>query len=198
MMIKRLPLVSAGAVVALMAVTTAGASAQEGAREAFAPLMDLNGAEVGLVTWSQTQNIVTVEVDVEGLPPGSHGFHVHAVGECIPPFTSAGPHFDPGGTMHPDHAGDMPSLLVNADGSGSASFTMDRYAVNDLFGAGVIIHAGADNFANIPDRYVSPEASVAPDAEAVMVAGPDAATLASGDAGDRIACGMIAIPKPAQ
>lgn len=195
---KRIPLLGSTALVALMAITSGSVGAQDGARMALAPLYDLEGAEIGLVTWDETDGLVTVDVNAAGLPPGVHGFHIHSVGECIPPFTSAGPHFNPGEALHPDHAGDMPVLLVNADGTGSARFTTSRYTVNDLFGAGVIIHAGADNYANIPERYVSAEASPAPDAEPLMVSGADAATLASGDAGARIACGMIAIPKPAQ
>jgi Cu-Zn family superoxide dismutase len=74
----------------------------------------------------------------------------------------------------------MPTLLVNADGTGDASFLTDRYTLNDLFdadGSAVIIHANPDNFANIPtDRYD-------PD--------PDTTTLGTGDAGPRLACGAI-------
>ena len=108
-------------------------------------------------------------------------------------FTSAGPHLNPAGASHPDHAADQPVVLVNADGTGSARFVTDRYTVAELVGAAVIVHANPDNYANIPDRYQAPGPSASPAASTppVMVAGPDAATLATGDAGPRIACGVI-------
>ncbi len=160
---------------------------------AHAAVAAADGTEVGSVTWTQGAGTVTVEVSVHGLPPGFHGFHVHAVGECVAPFTSAGPHLNPGGTTHPDHAADQPVLLVNADGAGSATFSTDRYAVADIVGAAVIVHANPDNYANIPDRYQAPGPSASPatSAQPVMVPGPDAATRATGDAGPRIACGVI-------
>ena len=105
---------------------------------------------------------------------------MHAIGTCTPPaFTSAGGHFNPADRGHPNHAGDMPILLVNGDGTGTARFKTDRFAIADLFdpgGSALIVHASPDNYANIPDRYD-------PD--------PDATTLATGDAGGRVACGMI-------
>jgi superoxide dismutase, Cu-Zn family len=86
---------------------------------------------------------------------------------------------------------------VIADGTGSATFTTDRYATADIVGAAVIVHANPDNHANIPDRYQAPGPSASPAASAppVMVPGPDVPTLATGDAGPRIACGVIeAVP----
>ena len=78
-------------------------------------------------------------------------------------------------------------------------FNTDRYTVADIVGAAVIVHADPDNYANIPDRYVAPGPSASPVASAVpvMVPGPDAATLATGDAGPRIACGVIESGPPA-
>lgn len=160
---------------------------------AHAAITDADGTQVGSVTWTQGAGSVTVEVAVQGLPPGFHGFHVHQVGECVAPFTSAGPHLNPAAAAHPEHAADQPVLLVNSDGSGSATFVTDRYAIADIVAAAVIIHADPDNYANIPDRYQAPGPSASPAASAppVMVPGPDAATLATGDAGKRIACGVI-------
>ena len=119
------------------------------------------------------------------LPAGFHGFHVHAVGECMSPFTSAGGHYNPGGTGHGDHAGDMPPLLVGGDGTAELRFKTDRFALEDLFdadGSAIIVHAAPDNLANIPDRYHS---------HTEDVFGPDSATLATGDAGGRLACGVV-------
>ena len=185
----------ATAMVAALSIPLGGTvlAQSPGPGTAHAAVTDADGAAVGSVTWTQDADAVTVQIAVLGLPPGFHGFHVHATGECIAPFTSAGPHLNPAGTSHPDHAADQPVLLVNADGTGSATFVTDRYAVADIIGAAVIVHANPDNYANIPDRYLAPGPSASPAASAppIMVAGPDAATLATGDAGPRIACGVI-------
>lgn len=197
-MIKRVPLLATTAVVALAVLSGGSTIGQtDDGQTATAVLHDADGAQVGIVTWTQADGSVSVDVVVAGLPAGFHGFHVHAVGECTPPFTSAGGHLNPGDASHPGHAGDMPVLLVNADGTGEARFVTDRYAAADLLGAALIVHGNPDNYANIPDRYVAPAPSDAPSAspasspEALMVSGPDAATLATGDAGPRIACGVI-------
>jgi superoxide dismutase, Cu-Zn family len=153
-------------------------------RTAVATIHDATGQRVGVAFFRERQGKVAVTGAVRGLAPGFHGFHVHTTGVCEPPsFTSAGGHFNPTGAHHPDHAGDMPSLLVNADGTGELHFATDRFSLDNLFdadGSALIVHAGRDNYANIPDRYTSGG-----------VPGPDDATLATGDAGDRAACGVI-------
>ena len=70
---------------------------------------------------------MVVRVSAWRLTPGFHGFHVHAVGQCVPPFTSAGGHFNPAGADHGDHAGDLPTMLVNDDGTGELRFVTDRF-----------------------------------------------------------------------
>jgi superoxide dismutase, Cu-Zn family len=181
-----------GAVAALAAVallTGIGASLATGgddrsASRAIAVLKDASGQQVGLAVLRERHGEVSVNADVWGLTPGFHGFHVHAVGQCVPPFTSAGGHFNPAGAGHGDHAGDLPSLLVNDDGTGELRFTTDRISLADLFdldGSALIVHASRDNYANIPDRYHS---------HATDTFGPDADTLATGDAGVRAACGV--------
>jgi superoxide dismutase, Cu-Zn family len=147
---------------------------------AEAKLYDTSGNEVGKARLTQQgSGNVVVQIRAHDLPPGFHGFHVHAVGECAPPFTSAGGHFDLDQHNHRDHSGDLPVLLVNADRTANARLNTDRFTVADLFdgdGSALIIHANPDNYANIPTRYTST---------------PDAMTLATGDAGDRIACGVL-------
>jgi superoxide dismutase, Cu-Zn family len=179
-----------GALALLLAMTLGGTSAtahgdKEGAR---AVVRDRNGQRVAVVTLFHTSPAkVTVQVRARRLPPGFHGFHVHAVGVCDPAtgFTSAGGHFNPTGASHDDHAGDLPVLLVNADGTAQATVATDRFDVDQLFdadGSAMVVHAAADNYANIPSRYHSHDADVF---------GPDPTTLSAGDSGDRIACGRI-------
>jgi Cu-Zn family superoxide dismutase len=148
-------------------------------------LRGANGASIGFVKLTKQGGKVIVRGEVSGLTPGFHGFHVHSVGQCVAPFTSAGGHYNPGGTGHGSHAGDMPTLLVLDDGSAEAQFATDRFAINELFdadGSAIIVHAAPDNLANIPTRYQSTTEGVF---------GPDSATLATGDAGGRVACGVV-------
>lgn len=147
-----------------------------------ATLEDAAGRQVAVATFRERPgSAVTVVVRGRGLPPGFHGMHVHAVGVCeAPSFTSAGGHLKKPGTSHGDHAGDLPSLYVKSDGTASARFETDRFdldTLRDKDGSAVVIHAGTDNFGNIPPRY-------APD-------GPDQMTRDTGDSGARIACGPI-------
>ena len=154
-------------------------------RVAIAELRDTNGQRVGVAFFTAKRGQVSVDAAVWRLTPGYHGFHVHTVGVCEPPFTSAGGHYNPGGASHGDHAGDLPTLLVKEDGTAELRFETDRFSLRDLSdmdGSALMIHAGRDNYANIPDRYQS-SASDTP--------GPDADTLATGDAGARAACGVV-------
>jgi Cu-Zn family superoxide dismutase len=140
---------------------------------------------------------VTVETTAPGkLAPGFHGLHIHAVGKCeansVAPtggapgdFNSAGAHFQKAGhTGHPA-SGDLTSLQVREDGTAKLVTTTDAFTADDLLGGAktaIIIHEKADNFANIPpERYQ--QVNGAPP--------PDETTLATGDAGKRVACGVI-------
>ncbi len=87
---------------------------------------------------------------------------------------------EPAPVEHPDHAGDLPNLLVNEDGTGWLSLVSDAVLAEDLVsadGASVIVHAAPDNHANVPVRYNG--------------YGPDQESLTSGDAGARVACGVV-------
>jgi Cu-Zn family superoxide dismutase len=158
------------------------ARAQPGGGAAQAILHTAAGDEVGRATFTNQNGQMVVSVDASGLAPGFHGFHVHSVGQCDgPDFTSAGGHFNTEGAMAgmQGHDGDLPSLLVNQDGTAQLRVVTDRVSVDDLLagsGTALIVHAGPDNFANIPVRYAP---------------APDATTLATGDAGARVACGVI-------
>jgi Cu-Zn family superoxide dismutase len=140
---------------------------------------------------------VTVKTTAAGqLTPGFHGMHIHSVGKCEPAsvaptggapgdFNSAGAHFQVGGhTTHPA-SGDLSSLQVRADGSAMSVTTTDAFTAADLEAGtktAIIIHEKADNFANIPpERYQQVNGTP----------GPDEMTMATGDAGKRVACGVI-------
>ena len=152
---------------------------------AVADLTGPDGRSVGRVTFVESAGRIVVDGRLNDLPPGFHGFHVHAVGKCEPgasPFTSAGGHLVLGTQTHPVHAGDQPVVFVLGDGTGEIRFTTDRYKLADLLnpeGRAVIVHANPDNYGNVPTRYVRQV---------------DAMTQATGDAGDRIACGVVKRP----
>jgi Cu-Zn family superoxide dismutase len=159
-----------------------GAKADRGnhGRYASAVLTSATGENVGRVWLHERRNgAVDLIARVRDLPPGFHGFHIHTTGRCdAPGFTTAGGHLNPAGASHNAHAGDLPSLLVNADGTAMLAATTDRFRIADLRdadGSAVMVHSGPDNFANIPPRYGA----------------PDQETLATGDSGSRIACGVL-------
>ncbi len=140
---------------------------------------------------------VTVRTTAPGqLTPGFHGLHIHSVGKCeassVAPtggapgdFNSAGGHFQVAGkTGHPA-SGDLSSLQVRSDGSAMLVTTTDAFTAADLEAGAktaILIHEKADNFANIPpERYQQVNGTP----------GPDETTMATGDAGKRVACGVI-------
>lgn len=152
-------------------------------------LQDAEGSEVGTVTFIQAENGTTITAALTGLEPGFHGFHLHETPECDPeaaegPFMSAGGHWNPEGVDHGEHRGDLPTLLITEDGTAEMTVTTDAFTLEDLTAEGgraVMVHAGPDNLANIPDRYTSDESQ--------GTAGPDDTTQRTGDSGDRVACG---------
>ncbi len=143
--------------------------------EATAELKDREGQALGTVRLTETPHGVLLAGELGRLPPGPHGFHIHAVGKCEPPFTSAGGHFNPANHKHGfmaaegPHAGDLPNLHAASDGKA----TVDAFAagarlagaqgVLDQDGAALVVHAKADDYRTDP----------------------------AGDSGDRIACGVV-------
>lgn len=189
----------------LLAIVTAGVALTVSTPAAgadrplvYASLKDAAGESVGKVIFKGRDGVVTrVEVQIRAAAaPGLgdfHGFHVHTTGVCTPtpsgstnvPFGSAGGHWNPTAAGHGAHTGDLPSILLRANGQAHQEFDTDRFSVGALLdadGSAVILHAGRDNFANIPAVYSSGEPPVA---------GPNAATLGTGDAGGRYACGVV-------
>jgi Cu-Zn family superoxide dismutase len=179
--------------------TTSGTtSAPPGTESLTTQLKTADGTLVANATldFANGYATVTVETITAGiLSPGFHGLHIHSVGKCeansVPPtggesgdFNSAGGHFQtPGHTSHPA-SGDLTSLEVRSDGSAKLVTTTDAFSAADLRsgeGSVLMIHQDPDNFGNIPPRYTENGAP-----------GPDEQTLATGDAGKRVACGVIA------
>ena len=159
-----------------------------------ATLVDPEGTQVGVVGMDPVPEgtVVSVILTDSGLEPGFHGLHLHGTGVCEPDsqspsdpaatgdFLSAGGHLGVDEGDHGSHTGDLPSLYVLSTGSATLRFVSDAFTVDDVTdadGTAVMVHSGADNFANIPDRY-APE-------------GPDQETLDTGDSGTRVACGVI-------
>lgn len=150
---------------------------QDRPEAALADMRLADGSPAGIVTLEQTPNGVLIEADLAGLPEGEHGFHIHARGQCAPGFGAAGGHLaaqdgPPHGleTGEGLHAGDMPNLHVPVSGRLTVEVFNQRISLDDraepIFdedGSAVIIHAGADDYLSQP----------------------------AGDAGTRIACGVI-------
>lgn len=163
---------------------TAGAEAsveepppEEAPALALATVAPTEGNEVsGTVVFTEVDGGVTVQIDLTGLPPQTeHGFHVHENGDCsAPDGTSAGGHYNPGGHDHalpdegmPRHAGDMGNLVADASGEVHESRTFTTLSVDGadpppVAGRAVIVHAD-----------------------------PDDGGQPTGNAGARVACGVI-------
>lgn len=174
--------------------TTELADTTEGEQFAVADLVAPEGEPRGTVEFAEVEGGALVTVEAVDLSPGFHGLHIHTTGLCEPDsenpaspgergaFLSAGGHLkgDDDEAVHPEHAGDLPTLYVAGDGTGKiVTFTdrLDRDQLLDDDGSAVMIHESSDNLANIPERY-------APD-------GPDSDTQNAGDGGSRIACGVV-------
>jgi len=140
-------------------------------------MKNAQGQPVGTATLTSAMGAVHIQLDLRNLPPGQHALHVHMTPTCEgPAFTSAGAHFNPAGKKHgrmnPEgpHAGDMDNFTVGSDGTAKAmimamGITLGNEA-NSVFangGTALVVHAAADDMKTDP----------------------------SGNAGDRIACGVI-------
>jgi len=170
----------AKALVAISAALQLGACSTYGSvpteRVGSATLTFANGLPAGTVQLLSDGSTVTMGVAVTGLEPGPHGFHLHTTGKCESPgFQSAGGHLNPAGREHGSenpagkHLGDLANLIANEAGRATAQYDLSGSAddilgeIFDADGTAVVIHAGPDDYRSDP----------------------------AGDAGSRIACGVI-------
>ena len=173
-------LTAAGSLLVAIALTGGCASGQPASapsRMAWAELKNAQGESVGSAVLRQEDGRVRIVVQAGGLPPGRHGVHVHAVGQCeAPSFQSAGDHFNPLGKKHGlensegAHGGDLPDLEADASGRTEYVAVTDRItlatgptSIFDTDGSAVVIHEKPD------DQRTDP----------------------SGNSGERLLCGLL-------
>jgi Cu-Zn family superoxide dismutase len=169
---KWIPLISAAGVSLFVASCASTPGKGPGA---VAKLEARSGSAVsGEVMFTQAGDKLRIEAKVAGLAPGEHGFHVHESGDCsAPDAASAKGHFNPAGKPHGHHgagerhAGDMPNLVADANGSAVYKAEVGMLALgsdaNGVMGRSVVIHADPDDYKSQP----------------------------AGNSGKRIACGTI-------
>lgn len=135
------------------------------------------GAESARATATQAGDSIRIRIETAGMPRGTYGAHIHAIGRCdAPDFASAGAHWNPTGQQHGKnnpagmHKGDLPNLLVGTDGRGSLEINLPGTWISggampmlDADGASIVIHEKADDYRTDP----------------------------SGNSGARIACGVF-------
>ena len=165
--------------IAIALFATAGcATAYEGSSSEIgsAVLMDRSGNDVGSAMLYSEGDEVTISVSLEGISAGTHAVHLHTTGDCSAnDFTSAGGHLNPMGNEHGSlnpqgaHLGDLPNAQVSAAGVGTVSETLRgpratvMSQIFDTDGTAVVVHEGADDYRTNP----------------------------AGDAGSRVACGVL-------
>jgi superoxide dismutase, Cu-Zn family len=174
---KKIILLGLGAGLTIF-IATAYSSAQDVAKAIAVLNPTQNNKITGTVTFSKTETGVKVVADIKGLTPGSHGFHIHQFGDCSAPNAdSAGGHYNPAGKMHgapesPErHAGDFGNLIADSNGRAYLERTdavISLSGPNSIIGRGVIVHEASD----------------------------DMTTQPTGNAGGRVACGVIGIAGP--
>jgi superoxide dismutase, Cu-Zn family len=172
-----------GACAAVALVAGCTTSGPAGSSKGGAPRLHATAAlyptkgnvAIGTVLFSEEDGKVIVLVDMHGLPPGLHGFHLHEKGDCsAPDAMSAGGHFNPDGDPHgpqsgPHHAGDFPALKADESGVAKAMFTVSGLTVSagphSVVGKALIVHRDPDDYTTQP----------------------------TGNSGARIACGVVAL-----
>jgi Cu-Zn family superoxide dismutase len=144
--------------------------------KATADIKDASGKSLGEAVLVQHDGAVEIDMTLTGLPKGMHAFHIHEIGRCDPPFESAGGHFNPEGKKHGKdnpagpHAGDLPNIDVPDSGRVKLQVAVKGVSIDggpgallDGDGAALVVHEGVDDYKTDP----------------------------AGNAGKRLACGVI-------
>jgi superoxide dismutase, Cu-Zn family len=168
----RMKLIGAGVLLAALSPAIGAEPSLVG----HAQIKDQKGAFVGTADLMQTPGGLLIKLALQDIKPGQHAVHLHEVGRCDPPFTSAGAHFNPDHHKHgilvgEGHAGDLPNLHIPDSGKLEVEFlttkvTLEQGKPNSLLdqdGTSLVIHATSDDYQSDP----------------------------AGNSGDRIACGVI-------
>jgi superoxide dismutase, Cu-Zn family len=169
-----------GVIVTLLVAVLGGETFA--AQKAPVKVSMINGEQqqVGEMTLTETPNGILIRLDLQakpsGIAPGEHALHIHDVGQCTPPFTSAGAHFNPAGKKHgfleaqAGHTGDLPNIHVPANAPLTVEFLItqeprsgEKSRLLDADGFALVIHQSADDYKTDP----------------------------AGNSGDRIACGAV-------
>ena len=170
---KRTAFFAVIAAVAALGISSASAADET---KAIAVLSSASGSQVtGTVTFTKSGNAVQVVAEVTGLTPGRHGFHVHEFGDfSAADAATAGSHFNPTKDPHAGHdadkrhMGDLGTLEADASGKARLDLSDKKIKIEQIIGKAVIVHEKAD----------------------------DLKTQPTGDAGGRVACGVIGVAKP--
>ena len=142
------------------------ARAETASTEMHLATVEGQGRSVGRVTFTDTPRGLEIKTELDNLPPGGHGFHIHENGSCQPmekdgkmtPAQAAGGHYDPAKTgrhLGPEgggHKGDLPGLTVGQDGRAYQVLTVKDLSVQEIKNRAVIIHEGGDNYSDSPQE----------------------------------------------
>ncbi len=164
---KPVTLITAAAALVCASVLWSAAAARADTAKATVATVTSSGtgATLGTVTFEDTKWGLMVKPDLSGLAPGAHGLHIHAKPACGPGQNegkmaagfAAGGHLDPANTKKhlgpydaSGHLGDLPPLIVGADGKATTPVLAPRLTVKDVTGHSIMIHEGGDNFSDQP------------------------------------------------
>lgn len=151
---------------ALLGVAGATLAAAPTAVTVTVNLIDASGVQkpAGTVVIKPTADGLELDTNLNGLPPGTHGFHLHEHGSCAAADKdgkrtageAAGGHYDPAATKAhkgPEgggHKGDLPKLEVGADGTAKTTLRVHGLTLADVSGRALVIHEGGDNYSDAP------------------------------------------------